>query len=586
MIFGVIFCAAFLFCTDVLVAGTPTPSGLASVDEVAPFASEFARRGGKITLMGGSVPKSLNVLLDNNTFSAQVFGLMYESLLGMDPESGDYAPGLASAWEVSEDGREFTFTIDPDAKWSDGRPVTASDVVWSYKAIMNPENLTGPHKVSLATFAACPPEELPENRVRFRADGVHWRNLGAAGGFPVLPRHVFEGMDFNALNFSFPVVSGPYRIGELKENISLLMLRRDDWWAADKPRNMGCYNFDEVEFRFFGDRENAWEAFRKGIFDVFPVYTARIWAEELSGERFEKNWIVSKAVRNSKPVGFQGFAMNMRRFPYNDERVRRALAMLLDRKTMNETMMYGQYFLHRSYFEDLYDSTRVCTNEFFEYDPDGAAQLLRAAGWIPDPRTGMLSKDGRPLVVRFLSNDGGTADKFLAKYRLDLAAAGIGFEVDRKDWAAWARDMDSFNFDMAWCAWSAGLHKDPEGMWSSDQASSRGGNNITGFCDPEVDKLIEMQKTEFSLSARNDICRKIDAVITSKVPYILLWNALDVRMLWWNKFGVPDSIISKYGSADDAIVYWWSDPDAAAALNEAMRSGGVVPAPFETGASE
>ncbi len=542
------------------------------------FASDRAVPGGKITVYAGSMPKSLNYLLDNNVFSAQVFGFMYSSLLGMDDESGDYAPGLASQWSVSDDGRVFTFTLDPAAQWSDGRPITAEDVKWSFDAIMNPAHTTGSHKVGLAAFMQTPPEVLAPDRIRFTASEVHWRNLGAAGGFPVMPAHIFKDKDFNKINYDFPVVSGPYEISRMRENLSLEMKRRRDWWADSRAANWHLYNFDTVDYVFFSDSENAWEAFRKGRFDVMPIYTARIWVQETNGERFDKNWIVKRSVRNQRPMGFQGFAMNLRKPPYDDVRVRMALAYLLDRKTFNETMMYGQYFLHRSYYEDLYDQDHPCPNPFFDYNPVRARALLAEAGWKPDPSSGLLTKDGKPLVVRFLTNSGGT-DKFLARYTSDLAKEGIGLVTERKDWAAWARDMDAYNFEMTWAAWSAGLQKDPEGMWSSMQAASEGGNNITGFTHSHVDALIEKQKSEMSLVVRNDICREIDSVATAAVPYILLWNSDTTRLLWWNKFGVPETVISKFGSSDDALVYWWFDPDSADALSDAMKRGLSLPKP-------
>lgn len=545
-------------------------------DKPNPFASERAIPGGRLTISAGAVPKSLNVLLDNNTFSSQVFMLMYETLLGMDGETAEYAPGLANKWTVSDDGREFTFSIDPKARWSDGRPVTAEDVKWTFEAIMNPKHMTGPHKVALAPFVETPPEVLGEREIRFTASEVHWRNLGAAGGFPVMPKHAFEKADFNRINFQFPVVSGPYTVGEMRENLHLDMARRRDWWAADKASNKNIYNFDVIRFVFFSDSDNAWESFRKGRFDLLPVYTARIWAQELTGERFDKNWIVKREIHNSNPVGFQGFAMNTRRAPYDDIRVRKALAHLLDRKTMNDTMMHGAYFLHRSYYEDLYDAEHPCTNTFYEYNPGKAAELLREAGWEADPASGALMKNGRPLVLNFLSNSG-TPDKFLARYKADLAELGIGLEVERKDYAAWARDMDEYNFNITWVSWSAGLRKDPEHMWSSAYANSQAGNNVTGFSDPRIDALIETQKTEFSLAERNGICREIDAILTDAVPYILLWNTDSTRLLWWNKFGVPEKVLSKYGSHEDAMVYWWHDPDSADALSDAMERGLTLP---------
>ena len=545
-------------------------------EEPSRYANPDAPKGGRLVLAAGAAPKSLNYYLENSTFAAQVCSMLYESLLSRDPDTGEYAPALARRWTVSDDGLAFTFEIDPDARWSDGEPVVAEDVRWTFDAVMAPTNMTGAAKVALAAFD--PPEVLGERTVRFVAHERHWRNLGAVGGLFVLPSHAFRGRDFNRLNFDLSVVSGPYRLGELRENRSLALERRPDWWAAARPANRGLWNFDTVEWRFFASRENAWEAFRKGIVDAFAVYTASTWVLDARGERFDKGWIVRRAVRNRKPVGFQGFALNLRRAPFDDVRVRRALALLLDRASFNRSLMFGQYFLHRSYWEDLWDEAHPCPNELLGFDPDRAAALLDEAGWTRDPATGRRTKDGRELAVRFLSNSS-TSDKFLARWRVALEAQGVALKVERKDWAAWMRDMDEYDFDVTWCAWSSGLEKDPEGMWSGAQAAEKGGNNITGFADPRVDALIDAQRTELSLERRNDICREIDAILAEAVPYILLWNADSTRLCWWNKFGMPPAILSRFGGEDDIVSLWWRDAEAEAALADAMAEGAPLPPP-------
>lgn len=551
-------------------------------DSLDIYASQRAKRGGKIALWAGATPKSLNSLLDNNSFSSRVFGLMFESLLETDGTTGEYVPGIASRWSISEDGKVFTFYIDENAKWSDGTTITAEDVLWTFTSIMDPKNMTGVYKLALNCFTEIQPVLLKEeNAIRFTSNELHWRNLGSIGGFPIMPKHVYEKYDFNQIKFEFPVVSGPYVLDEFKENQKLIMKRRNDWWAGSKLSKLNTYNFDAIEYRFIGDRENAWEAFRKGVFDFYPIYTARIWAEEIKGDKIERNLIVAKSVTNNKPIGFQGFAMNMRRVPYNDRRVRLALAYMLDRETMNRTMMYGQYFMHKSYFEDLYDENHLCENIEFSFNMEKAKELLKDAGWAPNAETGILSKDGKEFIVKFLTNDSGTSDKFLVKYRSDLRNIGIKLEIERKDWSAWSRDMDAHNYDMTWCAWGAGLFKDPEGMWSSKEADTVGGNNITGFKNEEVDRLIELQRSEYDVKKRNDICRKIDKIVTDNVPYILLWNTSSTRMLWWNKFGMPQSILSKYGSDGDVIVYWWYDEDSVSSLKSALNDKSkVLAVPF------
>lgn len=543
-------------------------------DRPSPFADDYAEPGGKISINAGQYPKSFNYLLDHTVSSAEIFSLLYETLLGTDGLTLEEIPGLANRWTLSDDKLGFTFHIDPEARWSDGRPILADDVIWTYHAIMDPKNLTGPMKVGLSRLE--PPTQIDERTVHFRAREVHWANLLYAGGFYILPRHAYQDMDFNRINFAFPVVSGPYRLGEVREPAYVRLEKRADYWAAKRPGSRYVYNFETIEHRFYTERDHAFDAFRKGDFDIFPVYTAHRWVNQTSGERFDRNWIVKQAVQNHAPQGFQGWAMNLRREPFNDRRVRLALAHLVNREKMNATHMYNQYRMHRSYYEDLYDRETPCPNPVIAYDPERARGLLAEAGWTADPGTGTLQKDGKPFVITFLTRDA-SSDKFLDLYREDLKNVGIELRIDRKDWAAWIRDMDEFNYDMTWAAWSASLQKDPEGMWHSKEADRPSGNNITGFRDARVDALIERQRGLFDIHQRHAIVREIDTILAGEVPYILLWYIDYSRLLYWNKFGMPEHVLSKYGNENAALAYWWSDPDALADLEAAQAAGTPLP---------
>ncbi len=535
-------------------------------DRPNPLASSDARPGGELSIFGGQYPKSLNYYLDNNVLSSEIFGALYETLLTIHPVTLAYEPGLARKWSISDDKKTFTFVLDKNARWSDGTPITAQDVKWTFDAIMDPANLTGPHKVSLQRFQE--PEVINSRTIRFTAGSVHWKNLGAAGGFHILPKKAFEKKNFNKINFEFPVISGPYRLGTIKEGLYVTLERRPDWWHINAAGTRGTGNFQTLKFKFFAERENAFEAFKKGLIDLFPVYTSRIWVNEASGQNFKTSRIIKQKVYNHKPIGFQGFAMNMRKPPFNDRRVRKAMALLLDRRKMNQTLMYNQYFLQRSYFEDLYSADHPCPNPLIDMNRHKAGKLLDAAGWKVNPETGFREKNGRRLSFKFLSRSA-TAEKFLAIYAEDLKDAGVELVIDKKDWAAWARDMDEFNYQMTWASWGAGIFKDPESMWSSAEAERKGGSNITGFQHPEVDQLIEKQKQIFDVSERNAIYRKIDQLVYPDFPYILLWNINYTRLLYWNKFGMPDTVLSKYGDERSAYWYWWLDEDSVADLRDA-----------------
>lgn len=562
IIFSFCFLCLFLFAEEFF----PKDSGW---DKADPVASPYAEKGGSICEYLGPSPKSLNYYLDNNVMSSQIFSSFYETLLEMDSQTLEYKPALANKWSISEDKLVFTFWLDPTARWSDGVPVSAEDVLWTYQCIIDPANLTGPHKLSMERLYE--PEIIEDGKaIRFRAKEVHWQNLGAAGGFSILPKHIFQNEDFNKINFSFPVVSGPFRLKELQEGLFLTLERRSDWWRNSWKSHQGIFNFSEIRYRFFEDRENAFEAFKKGEIDVFPVYTASQWYKiEDKLQAVRNNWIVKQAIYNYQPVGFQGFAMNMRRAPFDDLKVRKALAHLLDRATMNHTMMYDQYFLHRSYFEDLYDNENPCPNELVSFDMEIARKLLAEAGWRANKQSGILEKDGKPFAFTFLSRDSST-EKFLTPFQENLKKLGIIMNIQNKDWSAWAKDMDSFNFDMTWAAWGAGLFKNPEYLWSSKEADRQASSNICGLKNKKIDELIEKQKTVFNVQERHAIVREIDKLIFDEHPYILLWNLNYTRLLYWNKFGTPRSIIGKYSR--ESTAYWWYDPDADDELEEAKTN--------------
>ena len=560
--------AALLFLSITAAAAVETFPQKDITASPNPLASPYAVPGGEMVVYAGPYPKSFNYYLDNNAFTSEIFDAMFETLISADPVTAEYMPGLADRWTISDDKKVFTFYLNKKAMWSDGTPITAHDVKWTFDTVVDPKNLTGPHKVALEVFSS--PKVIDDETIQFTAKEVHWRNLGAAGTFHILSKKAYSDKDFNKLNFEFPVVSGPYKLGEIREGIYADIVKRKDWWSNYKPFVKGTGNFDTLKFKFYAERENAFEDFKKGGLDVFPVYTSRIWINETKGDKFDKNWIVKQKIHNYHPIGFQGFAMNMRKPPFDDILVRKAMAYLLNRPKMNETLMYNQYFLHKSYFEDLYSSDHPCKNELIPFDKEEARKLLKQAGWKVNPTTGLLEKNGHILTFNFLARDS-TAEKFLAIFMEDLKDVGIEMKIDMKDWAAWLKDMDDFNYQMTWAAWSSSLYKDPEGMWSSKEADRKGGNNITGFKDKKVDELIEAQKQIFDLNKRNDIVREVDKIIYDACPYVLLWNIDYVRLLYWNKFGMPDTVLSKYGDESASYWYWWKDEDLNAELTDAME---------------
>ena len=541
------------------------------VEKADPYASPRARRGGTIRLNGAQPPKSFNAYVDNNNYSAMVFGLLYGKLLGMDAATSELVPELARRWAVSDDGREFTFVLDARATWSDGKPVTAADVKWTFDAVMAPTSDTGPWKAMLGFFES--PEILDERTVRFRKKGDtprDWRDILNCSSFWILPKHAFDGRDFNKLNFIGAVSGGAYQIVRAEPQVETELRRHGRWWCQDLPQCRGTMNFDRILVRYFAENENAFEALKKRKVDLYPVYTVRLYEKECGTEAFKRNWLLKRRVRNRAPIGFQGFAMNLRRPPFDDIRFRKAMAALVDRETMNRTMMSNAYFLLNSYYTDLYDAAHPCPNEMHAYDPARAAKLLAEA-----------KRDGCPMSFTFLSRSA-TEDKFLALFDQELRKLGVTMTIVRKDFASWMRDMDGFSFDMTWAAWGAGTVKYPELSWLGSEADRKGSNNVTGFKSAEVDRLIAVEKTMDDAAARLDAYRKIDALVAAEVPYVLLWQTDSTRILYWNKFGMPETVLHPFDREESALVYWWYDEDRAEELERAIRSDGFLPAVPET----
>jgi microcin C transport system substrate-binding protein len=545
--------------------------------EPDPIAAPEAVPGGTFASWQGDYPKSLNVWLDNNSFSQTISSLMFEPLVDLHPTEDRPVGILAQSWEISSDKKTYTFHLNPAAKWSDGTPVTAADVQFFYDVIMNPKNLTSLYRVELSRFSR--PEVIDDHTLRVTATEAHWKNFWVAGGLVAFPRQVWAKVDFNTINFDFPVVDGPYGLDEVKTNRSIRLKRRGDWWGRVKKYNEHKFNFDYLVFKSMEDRAKALEFLKTGGFDQYAVYTAKIWAKDATADAFpqvRKNWVVRQNVFNSYPKAFQGFALNMRRPIFEDIRVRQALACLLNRELMNEKLMFESYFLLNSYFPDLYPNDVNPAIPVTKYDPDKARALLKDAGWQVGS-DGVLAKDGQPLSITILHYEGSDM-RHLNIYLEDMKAVGINANVELVSQATWTKRIDNHEFDMVWANWEDMRLRDPETMWSSKTADDISTQNWCGVKDPETDKLIDEQKTEMDLGKRNEICKQIDQRLMALSPYVLMWQAPSHRLLYWNRFGTPKYVLSKFGNETDALMYWWYDPAKAAALDDAMKRDVSLPA--------
>ena len=218
-------------------------------DPIAASKASRVQKGGIYTTWGGPYPKSLNYWLDSWHISGEIMGLLFESLISMHstkkPSGGYTCKVLGNSPLIK---KTFTFKLHPKARWSDGQAVRAEDVQFYYDTIMNPKHRTTPVRVLLNRFER--PELIDERTVRIKAKKRYWKAFWDAGFFTAFPKHIWQGENFNRINFDFPVVNGPYEIVQIKRNRYALLKRRADWWGRILKYQQNKYNFDYIRYRF------------------------------------------------------------------------------------------------------------------------------------------------------------------------------------------------------------------------------------------------------------------------------------------------------------------------------------------------
>jgi len=542
---------------------------------VNPFASSDARKGGMLVLHTSEFPKSFNLYVNNAADAALVFGLVYDSLLDIHPLTLEFIPLIADSWKVSADKKVFTFHIDRKAKWADGKPITARDVLFTYDTIMDTNNMTSVQRLFLSRFDR--PEILDDYTIRFKASTVHYNNLVTLAGLNILPEHLYRGKDFNkSFNMKLPGSSGPYELTDVKEGRYYELTRRDDYWADVLPYRQGMYNFKKLRFKVIRDDKVAFEAFKKGDFDVFTDISPKRWVTETDSEKFANNWIIKQKVYNYAPRGIRGFAINMRKKIFQDIRVRKALFMLLDRKTILEKIMYNQMTPLYSYFPGLGGSKPY--NEIINYNPERAKKLLREAGFTTLDKEGyLINSRGERLEFTISSVADETMEKVLTLFSDSCKKAGIKVNIDTVSWATLIKKLDNYDFDLVSIGWTGTLFPDPEQLWHSRHANEIGGSNLSGYKNKKVDSLINSLPPIFNAEQRLKIIIVIDKLIYKDVPYILFWGADYIRIFYKNCFGKPKTVFSKYGGTSDVIAYWWYEEEKVKRLREAERKKEPLP---------
>jgi microcin C transport system substrate-binding protein len=503
--------------------------------------------------------------------------MVYEPLLWLHPTSLEYIPALATHWQISPDKRTFRFRLDPNARFSDGTPVTSADVIATWK-LLTDKSLQDPAKTLIYSNYE-PPVAESRYIVSVRAKSENWLNLLYFGyQMAVLPSSVLNKTNGAAYirdyNYKMAAGSGPYMIGEqdvVKGN-SVRIRKRNDYWAEGYRRNVGQNNFASINQIVVRDENLEFERVKRGDLDLFVLTRAQQWVQELGYPNMKRGLNQRRKVFNANPDGIQGIAINARREPYNDIRVRKALRHLFNRELMIQKLAFNEYVSIDSIFSNsIYENHN---NEKVKYDPQRALQLLAEAGWKDRDSAGRLSRNRQPLTLELVYGTPGF-ERYFTVYQEDLRKVGITLNLRLVTWETLIKLLDDQAFQMAMVNYTGEVFPSPESTWHSSLADQKNTQNITGFKNKRADDIMAAYLKEFAIDSRVKLLQELDGIVTNEHQFILQWGAPFQRLVFWNKFGYPQGVVSRVGDYRDVPTLWWVDQDKSRKLEAAMKDNSI-----------
>lgn len=542
---------------------------LSALANQTPIGNPKAPKGGTFTIGYPGYPKHLLLYLGQDELSAGVNINIFDTLLDQHPDTYEFIPLLAESWTISPDKKIFTFKLNKAAKFSDGKPLTAQDVKFTWDTILNPKNNTVPFQSVYSSFSGC--EVVDEHTVKFTAKTVHFKNLEKLAGLAILPKHFYSQGDFNKAFHSKILGSGPYVLESLKTNERIILKRNPDYWAANLFQNIGRNNFDRLVYRAVNDYNVQHELFKKGDLDYFYFLSAKMWSTETSQGPYAKGYVTKIKAENDTAYGTQGVVWNLRRPLFQDRNVRLALAHLMNREQWIKELFYNNYVMATG--------PVASTSEFHSpknkpvlYDPKAAQKLLHDSGWKPGA-DGILTKDGKRFEFEILTDSKGS-ERYLTRYQEDLKKAGIIMKIRLTDWATGIKLADDWQFDAK--EQNRGRDIDPSDFavaWGSAEAKKKGSANTPGYENTEVDKLAVQVDEQFDKKKRIPLVRQIDELIGHDQPMAFTWEPTYFRIAHWNKFSYPDGkAYRRYSGWTNSYQFWWYDAEKAERLKKAVAA--------------
>ena len=576
-----------------LIGQPKYPEGFKHYDYVNPNAP----KGGMARLSSMGSFDTFNPILPQGE-PADGLGLVYETLMdrSLDESSAEYGL-LADAVAFPPDISSATFRMNPKAKWQDGTPVTAGDVVWSFNELMklNPSQAQYYHDVTKAEVTA-------PDQVTFTFDVKNNRELpNILGQLTVLPQHWWEGKDasgkprnIGASTLEPPMGSGPYKIKSFNAGSSIVYERDPNYWAQNEPTGVGANNFDQIRYVYFRDLDVAFEGFKGDQFDWWNENRAKRWATAYDVPPVQQG----KIVKELYPQTFAstgemvGFVPNLRLPKFQDERVREALNYAFDFEQLNKTIFYGQYERINSYFYgtqlassglptgaelDILNSVKdkvpasVFTTPYT--NPVGgdstklranlrkALDLFEQAGYKLNGSQ-LVDAKGQQFGFEILL-DGPTIEPVAVAFQTNLKTIGINATLREVDSAQYINRLRSRDFEMTYQGWGESLSPGNEqrDFWGSAAAKDNNTSNYAGISDPGVDALID--KVVFAKDRDTLIAatHALDRVLLANHYVIPSYALRNDRIAHWDRFGHPDHI-PDYSVGFPTV--WWYDKDKAA----------------------
>jgi peptide/nickel transport system substrate-binding protein len=556
-----------------------------------PYANPDAPKGGRLVQGFLGTFDSLNPLIVRGLAVQQIRGFVVESLMARGNDEAFTLYGLLAKTVETDDARSYvTFHLDPRARFSDGQPVLAEDVLFSWALLRDKGRPNHRQYYSKVVKA-----EAPDARtVRFDLDGANDRELPLILGLmPVLPKHAVDVATFEETSMSPPIGSGPYRVSAVKPGASVTLTRNPDYWGRDLPVSRGLWNFDEIRLDFYREANGQFEAFKRGLYD-FRVETEPLrWHDGYDFAAARKGEVIRDTIKTGMPQPSEFLVFNTRRPVFSDIRVRQALTLLFDFEWINRNYFFGLYGRSAGFFAgselSAYalapdDRERELLKPFVAHlRPDildGSYRLPVTDGSGRDRTTlrralTLLSEAGYDLdgtVLRQRSTKASLTFEILVTtrdqerialaYTRDLKRAGIEASVRAVDAVQFDQRRLGFEFDMIQNRWDQSLSPGNEQSfyWGSEAADNPGTRNYMGAKDAAIDALIAAMLEAREHPAFVSAVRALDRVLMSGFYAIPLFNVREQWIARWNRIERP-AATALTGYLPET---WWQKPEPQA----------------------